>query len=202
MSHPFFIGPLAASREKSIRQCTPDLDHSPVPLSRLRSVHFVHSTFSGEEAKGEMIVLDALAESVLEIFKELYTLNFPLHLCHPSDEFAGDDVACMEVNNSSAYNCRRIMNSDRWSSHAYGAAIDINPIQNPYVILDQGHATANIYPSGGTQYLNRHLQEPGMVEPIVAILAKHGFTEWGGMWRSPLDYHHFQVPWEKIPELI
>ncbi|NND35346.1 MAG: M15 family metallopeptidase, partial [Saprospiraceae bacterium] len=88
-------------------------------------------------------------------------------------------------------------NTDRWSSHAYGAAIDINPGQNPYV-LNPDQSDFKVFPSGGERFLDRGNIRIGMVEPIVHIFKKHGFTEWGGEWESPLDYHHFQVDWERI----
>jgi hypothetical protein len=75
-------------------------------------------------------------------------------------------------------------------------------MQNPYVLIDDENSTAKIYPKGGAQYLNRHLQDLGMVESIVPLFEKYGFSDWGGAWRAPLDYHHFQVPWERIHQLV
>jgi len=198
----FSLLPLREARKAAIKACYEWSDDCPVPLHRLVKVTFTHVDFQGNEQIGQMIVLDVLGESVMAIFKELFERGFPIEKAIPVDYFEGDDVASMNANNSSAFNCRRVMHTDRWSSHAYGAAIDINPVQNPYVLINAEEHTAKIYPTGGTQYLNRHLQEPGMVEPIVSLFAKHGFTDWGGAWRAPLDYHHFQVPWEKMTSLM
>ncbi len=196
----FEITLLSESRKESIKSNSPILPDTPVRLDGLRAVHFLHTNFEGGVSKGEMIVLDVLADSVLAIFKELHDLQFPIEKAIPVDEFGGDDVASMEANNSSAFNSRRIMNTDRWSSHAYGAAIDINPRQNPYV-PNAELTDFKVYPSGGEPFLDRENVRMGMVEPIVPIFKKHGFTEWGGDWKSPLDYHHFQVNWERIPRL-
>lgn len=198
----FSIDPLSPTRIRAIKKCKEWSDDCPVPLARLVKVSFIHLDFQGNEQIGRIIVLDALGESVMTIFKELLQRKFPIEKAIPVDFFAGDDVASMNANNSSAFNCRRVMNTDRWSSHAYGAAIDINPVQNPYVLINEETHTARIYPIGGAHFLNRHLQESGMVEPIVSVFADHGFTDWGGAWRAPLDYHHFQVPWEKIHQLV
>ncbi len=193
----FEITPLSASRRQSILSNSTILPDAPVQVDRLLAVHFLHTNFEGGVSQGEMIVLDVLAESVLAIFKELHDFQFPIEKVIPVDEFGGDDVASMEVNNSSAFNSRKIMNTDRWSSHAYGAAIDINPRQNPYVPNPE-QTDFRVYPSGGEPYMDRENSRMGMVEPIVPIFKKHGFTEWGGDWKSPLDYHHFQVEWGRI----
>lgn len=196
----FEITPLSESRKQSILSNSPILLDAPVGLDRLRAVQFLHTNFEGGVSKGEMIVLDALSDSVLAIFKALHALQFPIEKAIPVDEYGGDDVVSMEANNSSAFNSRRIMNTDRWSSHAYGAAIDINPRQNPYVHTPE-QTDFNVYPSGGEPFLDRENVRMGMVEPIVSVFTKHGFTEWGGDWKSPLDYHHFQVNWERILRL-
>jgi hypothetical protein len=198
----FGIDSLTSQRVASIVSCKEWTELCPVKLNQLVSVHISHFDFDGGEKTGELIVLERISKNVLAIFKELFELRFPLHSVTPSDEFGGDDILTMNANNSSAFNCRRVMNTDRWSSHAYGMAIDINPIQNPYVLINDEENTARIYPIGGSKYLNRHLQEAGMVESIVPIFKKHGFEDWGGAWRSPLDYHHFQVSWERIKENI
>ena len=93
------------------------------------------------------------------------------------------------------------MYTDQWSSHAYGAAVDINPLQNPYVIFNREASTAEIFPEGGIEYLNRNIMQNGMVEEIVTLFHEYGFTEWGGNWKECLDYHHFQVSWNRINEL-
>ncbi len=194
----FEIQELSSARIESIQSTVEWDDACPVSLDRLVSVHFSHKDFDGNDQIGEMVVVDLMAENVKNIFSELYSKKFAIALARPVDEFGGDDVSSMNTNNSSAFNCRRIMNTDRWSSHAYGAAIDINPIQNPYVLIDQTNDTAKIYPKGGTDYLNRGIQEVGMVEDVVSIFKEYGFSDWRGAWKSPLDYHHFQVPWEII----
>ena len=198
----FAIDSLSSQRVASIVSCEDWTESCPVNLDRLVSVHISHFDFQSEERVGELIVHEGISKNVLAIFQELFKMRFPIHSVIPSDEFGGDDVLCMNANNSSAFNCRRVMNTDRWSSHAYGMAIDINPVQNPYVLINDEENLAKIYPVGGSRHLNRRIQEPGMVESIVPIFKKHGFDDWGGAWRSPLDYHHFQVSWENINSKI
>ncbi|RNC85606.1 MAG: M15 family peptidase [Balneola sp.] len=174
----------------------------PLHHSRLRVVEIKYFGFDDYEHSSTMIVLDSISEQVKLIFEELFSVAFPIYSIVPMEQFKGDDVASMEANNSSAFNGRRIMNTDRWSSHAYGCAIDINPAQNPYMLLDKKQAKINVFPSSAIDYVNRNSIRKGMVEPIVQIFEKHGFTDWGGGWVHKPDYHHFQLPWESIHKLV
>ncbi|MDC0865215.1 M15 family metallopeptidase, partial [Rickettsiaceae bacterium] len=79
---------------------------------------------------------------------------------------------------------------------------DINPIQNPYIIIDDNASSCDVFPREAVRFLNRNNQRVGMVEPIVKIFAKYGFSQWGGDWNSLIDYHHFQIPRDKIKELL
>jgi hypothetical protein len=107
----------------------------------------------------------------------------------------------MAANNSSAFNYRKIAidGNDAISIHSYGLAIDINPVQNPYVGNFKDHltkdcGTAEVWPKAGIQYMNRRNRRPGMVEEIVDIFSLNGFRDWGGNWNDLQDYHHFQTP--------
>ena len=167
----------------------------PVPIERLKCVKFAHYDFSGSlQSNGAVVVMDVLAPHLLNIFKSLYDLKFPIAKARPIDDYDGDDRRSMEDNNTSAFNQREIDGqSGVVSMHSYGLAVDINPIQNPFVVVDEDSATATIYPTAGKSYLNRTHARVGMVEPIVDLCAKHGLKEWGGHWDSPLDWHHFQT---------
>lgn len=174
----------------------------PVHYSRLRLLDIKHIDFDGNTNSGQLLVLDSVAEQVISIFKELYDLRFPIDSILLIDEFEGDDVRSMEANNTSAFNSRKVMGTNRWSSHAFGLAIDVNTVQNPYIRIQEETSSAKIYPSAGVNYVNRNSRKKGMVEAIVPIFAKHGFTNWGGNWENPLDYHHFQFPWDEIKQLF
>ena len=86
--------------------------------------------------------------------------------------------------------------------HSYGLAIDINPVQNPFIMIDKTSNNIKVLPGQSVDFLNRHNKQEGMVEPIVEIFRKYGFSEWGGNWNTPIDYHHFQVPRKAVAELI
>jgi len=168
----------------------------PIDQSRLTTVTFKYYDFSGNvHNDGQIVVLDIVGEHVTEIFAELYTLKFPIHKSQATEFYSGDDTKSMADNNSSSYNCREATGKPGiYSIHSYGLAIDINPIQNPYVgIFNKENSTATVLPSEGLAYLNRANLRPGMVEPVVHIFRKHGFSVWGGDWDDRIDYQHFQT---------
>lgn len=198
----FTIKEINKTRVQLLKEGSIWREECPVHYSRLRIVEILYLNFGNEETEGELIVLDQVAESVLQIFKELLEFSFPIEKIISMEEFGGDDVRSMKANNSSAYNGRLVARTNRWSSHAFGTAIDINPIQNPYLVLNTQRELIETIPSGGEQFLDRSNQRKGMVEKIVPIFEKYGFSEWGGKWETKLDYHHFQLPWDKIMKLF
>lgn len=177
-------------------------EECPVHYSRLRIAEVQFVDFDNQITQGELIVLDQVAESVTHIFRELLELKFPIEKMIPMEEFGGDDVLSMKANNSSAFNGRKVARTDRWSSHAYGCAIDINPIQNPYLLLNEQKELVEVIPPEGDKYLDRSNQRKGMIEAVVPVFEKYGFNEWGGSWETKPDYHHFQLPWEVIKNLF
>ncbi|WP_083605871.1 M15 family metallopeptidase [Alteromonas sp. W12] len=175
-------------------------ESNPVPCSRLSKITFSHLNERGDIANdGVLIVLDILAPKVEEVMKKLLEQKFTIFKARPIEEYNGDDMASMADNNTSAFNGRAITGGSRWSLHAYGAAIDINPVQNPFIDIDED-GTARISPEKSARYaVNRLNQRPGkasrvgMAEEVVDIFAEHGFFTWGGYWNYPVDYQHFQV---------
>lgn len=177
-------------------------ENCPLHHSELLIVKIEHINFVSEVDSGELVVHNELAEAVTSVFRELLKMRFPIEKVISLEMYNGDDVASMEDNNSSCFNGRRIMNIDRWSSHAYGAAIDINPVQNPYMQLNEKESSIKVYPAEGITHVNRNARKPGMTEEIVELFADHGFSEWGGNWELKPDYHHFQLPWDEIKKLV
>jgi hypothetical protein len=175
----------------------------PVEHTRLREVHLHYVDFTGAvHQDGKMIVLDVVAEGVAAIFRELFALKFPLASIRPIEHFGADDEQSMAANNSSAFYYRNIAGSSRISIHSYGLAIDINPLQNPCIVIADDTQAVSVHPQAGSEYLNRTNQRPGMVEPIVALFAKHGFTVWGGSWNTPIDWQHFQPARDVAERLV
>ena len=172
--------------------------HCPVSADRLRDVTVSYYDFQGSPHQdGHIIVLDAVAKHVVAIFQRLYDMKFPIDKIRPVQEYNNDDNASMRANNSSSFNCRPMTGKPPGSLpsiHAYGLAIDINPIQNPYIGFDPKRpSVTEILPVLGKEYVHRHPIRPGMVESIVPIFKEQGFSVWGGNWKTPIDYQHFQT---------
>lgn len=161
----------------------------PVALEDLKLLQLKYYDFNNEIKNGQMVVNAKIANLVLSIFQELFDLNFPIERIKPIDAYQGSDELSMADNNSSCFNFRKIAGTDRLSNHSYGLAIDINPVQNPYIRINK--ESAIIEPTAGLEFLNRHNLRPGMLETVVPIFIKHGFI-WGGKWDNPIDYHHFE----------
>ncbi len=160
----------------------------PVPLSDLRRLTLTYRGFDGADHTGELVVAAAVAEDVVAIFRQLYAQSYPIASMRLVDDFGGDDDASMAANNTSAFNCRPVTGGGGFSEHSYGTAIDVNPVQNPYV------DGSTVLPPAGRAALDRP-DAPGVIhdgDPVVLAFAAHGFA-WGGDWRSPIDYQHFSV---------
>jgi poly-gamma-glutamate synthesis protein (capsule biosynthesis protein) len=140
------------------------------------------------------VPLRDLRYHVVAVFQELFEARFPIRRMVLVDEYDGDDGASMAANNTSAYNCRTVAGTDRWSEHAFGAAVDINPVQNPYV---QG---SSYDPAEAAPYVEvprgaRARPEPGVIvagDVVVRAFERIGW-EWGGTWTSSKDYQHFSA---------
>src|SRR5271165_6657016 len=167
---------------------------------RLRLVRFSYINFRGEtQNDGSAIVLDAIANEVLLLFDDLRLAHFPIEKAQLMTAYDGNDDLSINDNNTSSFNDRNIAGSSRLSMHAFGAAIDINPQNNPFLLRGKRQI---VKPVSGSAYLDRSVNSPGMAEQVRAIFAEHGFIIWGGEWRNPLDYQHFQLSRDLAEKLV
>lgn len=153
----------------------------------------IHLTYWGFDSKahtGAIVVSEAVAAEVVAIFQRLYDARFPIDEMVPVDAYGGDDNQAAAADDTSGFNCRYAVTnppSQNWSVHAFGEAIDVNDVQNPYV------DGSTIIPPAGSAYLNRGDVRPGMAEPggiLVEAFAAAGW-QWGGRWNPGTDYQHF-----------
>ncbi|MDF2839366.1 MAG: D-alanyl-D-alanine carboxypeptidase [Clostridia bacterium] len=162
---------------------------SPVALKDLRYVNVFYWGFDEQPHIGELIVNKAVAKDIVEIFEELYEAKFPIAKISLIDEYNAEDSKSMEDNNTSAFCYREVDGKPgQLSKHSYGVAIDINPIQNPYVYKDK------VSPSEGKSYLDRSEMSKGMIvkdDLCYKAFTSRGWT-WGGDWKYEKDYQHFQ----------
>jgi hypothetical protein len=162
----------------------------PVGPDQLRMLHMSYWGFDGEPHVGAMIVNATVTQSVLTVFERLYAARFPIRRMVPVDAYSGSDPASMDADNTSGFNCRNAVASGppHWSAHAYGQAIDVNTIENPYV---QGGVAS---PAAGAAFVDRTEHRPGMAYyggVLVDAFAAVGW-QWGGRWSDP-DYQHFSA---------
>jgi hypothetical protein len=103
--------------------------------------------------------------------------------------FTDVDESSMKDDNTSAFNCRDIPGTGRWSQHAFGRAIDLNPLLNPSI-----DRTGAFQPKDAAPYLDRNRTDPAVLhagDAAVRVFTDRGWR-WGGDWRAPLDYQHFE----------
>lgn len=176
-------------------------DACPVSLEKMVVVKVMYIGFDDIEHEGEIMVFDALAKSVKKIFAALFEIRFPIYRIDLINKFDGDDNRAMEENNTSGFNCRYIEGTTKYSMHSYGMAIDINPVQNPFVFEENGKTI--VLPEASKDYLDRNNLRKGMVtEEVVKIFKDNEFAVWGGEWNSIKDWHHFEVSKELLAEML
>ena len=161
----------------------------PVPIRGLRLLKASFWGFDGEVHPGRLVVNKDQATRLQRVMRRLFQVRFPIKRMRLVDAYGGNDRRSMAANNTSAFNCRPVAGTSRWSEHAYGRAIDVNPIQNPYVA--NGAAT----PPAGAGYVDRSQRRRGMIhagDAVVRAFAAQGWG-WGGYWRSIKDYQHFSA---------
>jgi len=161
----------------------------PVGLDELRLLRVTHHDFAGGVSAGELVVHRDVAIDILAVFAALFGAGYPIERIELVDVYGGDDDLSMAANNTSAFNCRFIAGTRRWSENASGAAIDLNPLINPYVRGSQ------VDPPDGAAYADRSGDHPALIRPggpVTEAFAAIGW-EWGGTWASAQDYQHFSL---------
>ena len=163
-----------------------------IPLQDLRYVKIRYVDFDGKAQNGELICNQKIAQDLVEIFSELYDRQYPLASVRLVEDFGGDALASMEADNTSCFNFREVTSSGggrhKLSLHAYGLAVDLNPLYNPYV------KKGKILPQSAKPYANRKHANPYRIDHedlAYQLFTAHGFT-WGGDWKSLKDYQHFE----------
>ncbi|WP_433248599.1 M15 family metallopeptidase [Streptosporangium sp. CA-135522] len=160
----------------------------PVPVGELRLVTMTYWGFDGRPHTGELVVHKNAADDIVTAFKRLYGWRWPIRKMQLVDVYKGDDFDSIDADNTSAFNCRPATGSSSWSQHAYGRAVDINPLENPYLSSDGSVAHKN-----ARKFAKRPVHAPGVINPgdrVVRLFERLGW-EWGGYWSGIKDYQHF-----------
>lgn len=195
---------LFSNFKSTVSKITPDIKNRmlqgnsyrsgcPVPLSSLRYIQLSYIGFDNKEHMGELVANKSIANDVVQIFKELYNARYPIRKMELVSNYHGSDFASIEADNTSAFNCRIVDGTNRWSKHSFGKAVDINPLENPF-ITNNGH----IYHKKSLQFAKRIRQNNSIIQR--AIILKNDFIvklfkrfgwRWGGNFTSYKDYQHF-----------
>jgi hypothetical protein len=161
----------------------------PVSAQDLSVVNIPYWGLDHQTHQGKLIIHKSIQQEMTQIFKTLYISHFPIAKIKPLEDYHFDEKKALEDNDTFGYSCRRMTgNNHKFSKHAYGLAVDINPVFNPYI------KNNIILPSNSVAYLVRDLHRPGMILPesnIVETFKKYGW-QWGGDWHSLKDYQHFE----------
>jgi hypothetical protein len=159
----------------------------PVNIGQLRLLRLTYRGFDKKAHTGYLMVNKVWARPLVGVFKKIYDARFPIKRMRLIDAYGASDAKSMAADNTSAFNGRYVSGTTRWSMHAYGLAIDLNPVENPYVASD------HVSPVAGAKYANRSLRAKGMVhagDVVVRAFQSIGWG-WGGTWGGTKDYQHF-----------
>ncbi|HVO54251.1 MAG TPA: M15 family metallopeptidase [Solirubrobacterales bacterium] len=162
----------------------------PVGLDDLRLLAVTFWGFDGKVHVGRLVVNRDAVRAMSTAMQTLYSDRFPIRRMRLVDAYGADDHRSMEADNTSAFNCRFVAGTSHWSQHAYGRAIDLNPVENPYA---DGHGYVS--PPQGRPFADRSQHHKGLVHAhgaAVAAFARVGWG-WGGNWPWPKDFQHFSA---------
>jgi hypothetical protein len=163
----------------------------PVAPGQLSQLQMLYWGFDDQPHVGTMVVNTTVVSSVVSVFAQLYAARFPIEEMIPESAYGGNDNTAAAADDTSGFNCRDAVapGPPQWSVHAYGEAIDVNDVQNPYV------DGAMVIPPTGVTYEDRSDVRPGMAVPggtLVDAFASVGW-QWGGRWTGSPDYQHFSL---------
>ena len=166
----------------------------PVPLAQLRVLTVTDWGFDGRVHTGQLVVNQDAATPLSRVFRRLYDLHFPIRHMRLADVYGPSSSQPADGDVSGSFECRQAVPSPcsggtgtgSWSEHAYGEAVDLNTIENPYVGCGRSRERSSL------PYLDRSRLRPGMVTPAVVAAFRSIGWGWGGNWTgSTKDYMHF-----------
>lgn len=188
MTNKFYISNLNYNYRKQLIYRFNDVN----VIDNLEILNVLYYDFNNEIKEGQLVCNKIISNKLLGIFKILFQNNYKIEKIKLIDEYDFDDIKSMEDNNTSCYNYRKILNTNRLSKHTYGLAIDINPLFNPYITLNKNNEI-EIYPINSRKYIDRTKNFEHKIDEndlCYKLFIDNGF-DWGGHWNNP-DYQHFE----------
>ena len=164
-------------------------------LDSLRVLTVQYQGFDNTLHQGQIVVHKDLAGDVATFFKTALEIKFPIEKVIPisNKKYKWDEEVSCPDNNSSGYNYRLVMGTNRISKHAGGFAFDINPAQNIYVRYDE-HMNEIFRSPKGVEYNETVAGTLTAKHPLVVLMKNLGW-QWGGDWMPEsgrIDYQHFE----------
>ena len=162
----------------------------PVPIRSLRQVYVSFHNFNGKREVGRLVAHKDAVEALRIGFRSMWRHDFKIRRIKLADRYGSNDQRMMRADVTSVFNCRFVSGTNRWSQHAYGRAVDINPIENPWVGSD-----GSVSPDEGSRYRDRSQNKKGMIhagDSTVRAFRRSGWG-WGGYWSSSKDYMHLSA---------
>jgi hypothetical protein len=158
----------------------------PVPLDDLAAVRVKYQGFDGLPHDGILVVHKRFAADISHIFADLYDTRFPINKISPWENYGPDRYAEQDI--TVGFYCEKADDApDEWSGHAYGIAIDINPLENPF-----RNGQKPWWPKDSAKFAPRD-DGKGKVLPdgkVFQIFARYDWA-WGGLYKGETDYMHF-----------
>ncbi len=156
----------------------------PEIIEKLSLVNVDYRGFDDDVHRGQVVIHKDLEASITRVFKRILAeTNFPIASVFPISMFNWNSSSIS--NNSGAFDWRFVSDSDEISDHTFGAAIDINPVQNPQV--REGYKNSPDFPYDPSKRGTLHKDSA-----VVKIFEEEGW-KWGGRWDEK-DWMHFYRP--------
>lgn len=184
----FYVASLSKNMKRSIEETFGKMPRNT--LERLRYIGVLYYDYSHEIQVGSLICDESVSKELVLIFYQLYLNEYEIASVQSADVYDYDDNYSMEANNTSCFNYRVVDGSNTLSNHAFGLAVDINPVENPCI----SNGGAAIVPTNGVDYMDRGNKRPHMIDEndlAYQIFTSFGFS-WGGNWTEKRDYMHFE----------
>ena len=189
------VHPLSASNRADLKRIGSWRPVCPVPMSRLRLLSVTYWGFDRRTHTGQIVVNERAAHPLKKVFRRLFELRFPIRHMRFKDQYSLVSSRPDDIDISGSFDCGKAKPSPcspgaatGWSNHAYGLAIDLNPVENPYT------CGGRAFHPESEPYMDRSRLRKGMVTPEVVRAFRSIGWGWGGDWTGPTkDYTHFSV---------
>lgn len=160
----------------------------PVGRSQLKKVRMNYLGYDNRVHRGTLILRSDAVKRTVDAFSKGGWGKFALYQLSNPDKYKGVDTVQMKANNTSGFNCRKVVgNPYAQSPHSYGRAVDINTVQNPY------YDGKKWYPSNGKKWIKKRTGKGVLTgrDPMTKGMTSNGYF-WGAWWYDK-DYQHFQI---------